>query len=321
MQIPALRQHQHPELKACARLRLGGRLRRRIGDHWARKRSQTQATGRRNGRVLCDGARWSGWRDRPRPRTIADCRGDLGRCGRCSGGGRRARYAICYCELVSFWAVDLRMARGKAHLTRSKIETRLPTGDSRQVPSGVKRRLPRLYTVPSRFENCFQVSDGRSGTGGGLAHPKVGLHGCADLSIAGSKLFGVAAAEGLGGQAGGDPSACASVAQRAFPQGLSLAEGEPRLRGFHHCSPLSPTQRRPIDVRPSSNSVRSLHQRPRPPRPRSLHCELCLLRGSLAHPAHARRSSVLFSYHCLRQRASPHEMAESASPIGIANVS
>jgi hypothetical protein len=40
------------------------------------------------------------------------------------------------------------------HLTRSKTVTRLPTGDSRHVPSGLKQRFPRLYTVPSRFENC-----------------------------------------------------------------------------------------------------------------------------------------------------------------------
>jgi hypothetical protein len=41
-----------------------------------------------------------------------------------------------------------------SHLTRSKTVTRLPTGDSRHVPSGLKQRFPRLYTVPSRFENC-----------------------------------------------------------------------------------------------------------------------------------------------------------------------
>lgn len=42
---------------------------------------------------------------------------------------------------------------GCAYFTRSKTVTRLPTGESRQVPSGVKRRLPLLYTVPSRLEN------------------------------------------------------------------------------------------------------------------------------------------------------------------------
>ena len=39
------------------------------------------------------------------------------------------------------------------YCTRSKTDTRLPTGDSRQVPSGVKSRLPLRYTVPKRFEN------------------------------------------------------------------------------------------------------------------------------------------------------------------------
>ena len=39
------------------------------------------------------------------------------------------------------------------HLIRSKTVMRLPTGDNRQVPSGVKRRFPLQYTVPSRLEN------------------------------------------------------------------------------------------------------------------------------------------------------------------------
>lgn len=37
--------------------------------------------------------------------------------------------------------------------TRSKTETRLPTGESKQVPSGVKSRFPLRYTVPKRLEN------------------------------------------------------------------------------------------------------------------------------------------------------------------------
>lgn len=41
-----------------------------------------------------------------------------------------------------------------AYFTRSKTVTRFPTGDSREFPSGVKRRLPLLYTVPRRLENC-----------------------------------------------------------------------------------------------------------------------------------------------------------------------
>ena len=41
----------------------------------------------------------------------------------------------------------------RSYLTRSKTVTRLPTGDSRHVPSGLKQRFPRLYTVPSRLEN------------------------------------------------------------------------------------------------------------------------------------------------------------------------
>ena len=36
--------------------------------------------------------------------------------------------------------------------------TRLPTGDNRQVPSGVKRRFPLQYTVPSRLENYLHLS-------------------------------------------------------------------------------------------------------------------------------------------------------------------
>lgn len=143
-QTPAHHRRLHPGWKACARLRLGDQLRRQIVDRWAQTRWRIQETGRRSGRELCDGARSLEWRGHLRRRTAAGCRGDLMRCGRCCGGGRTAKYAICCWELVSSWAVDLRALGGESHLTKSKIEMRLPTGDSRQVPSGVKRRLPRL---------------------------------------------------------------------------------------------------------------------------------------------------------------------------------
>lgn len=41
-------------------------------------------------------------------------------------------------------AVKSRFVYGGAYLTRSKTVTRLPTGDNRQVPSGVNSRLPLL---------------------------------------------------------------------------------------------------------------------------------------------------------------------------------
>lgn len=44
--------------------------------------------------------------------------------------------------------------KGVLYLVRSKTVTRLPTGDSKQVPAGSKTRLPLQYTVPRRFENC-----------------------------------------------------------------------------------------------------------------------------------------------------------------------
>lgn len=55
--------------------------------------------------------------------------------------------------------------------------TRLPTGDSRQVPSGVKRRFPLLYTVPSRLENWRMVSRGAVAFVLRHAHLEIGLHG------------------------------------------------------------------------------------------------------------------------------------------------
>ena len=41
------------------------------------------------------------------------------------------------------------------HFTRSKTDTRFPTGLSTELPSGVKRTFPCLYTVPQRFENWW----------------------------------------------------------------------------------------------------------------------------------------------------------------------
>jgi len=43
--------------------------------------------------------------------------------------------------------------RSNTHSTRLKTVTLLPTGEKRWVPSGLKRRLPRQYTVPRRLEN------------------------------------------------------------------------------------------------------------------------------------------------------------------------
>ena len=43
---------------------------------------------------------------------------------------------------------------GLAHFFRSKREILFPTGLMRQLPSRVKLRFPRRYTVPSRPENC-----------------------------------------------------------------------------------------------------------------------------------------------------------------------
>ena len=46
----------------------------------------------------------------------------------------------------------------KAHFSRSKQVTLLPTGESKHVPSGVKQRFPFRYTVPRRLENYSNVS-------------------------------------------------------------------------------------------------------------------------------------------------------------------
>ena len=45
------------------------------------------------------------------------------------------------------------------YLVKSKTDTLLPTGDSSELPSGVKMRLPCPYTVPSRFENYHDASE------------------------------------------------------------------------------------------------------------------------------------------------------------------
>jgi len=39
------------------------------------------------------------------------------------------------------------------YLIRSKIVTLLPTGENKWVPSGLNKRLPLQYTVPSKLEN------------------------------------------------------------------------------------------------------------------------------------------------------------------------
>ena len=43
--------------------------------------------------------------------------------------------------------------RSATHLTRSKTETRFPTGLRTEFPSGVNTMFPCLYTVPHRLEN------------------------------------------------------------------------------------------------------------------------------------------------------------------------
>lgn len=40
-----------------------------------------------------------------------------------------------------------------AYSIKLKTVTRLPTGENRWVPSGLNKRLPWQYTVPSKFEN------------------------------------------------------------------------------------------------------------------------------------------------------------------------
>ncbi len=61
-------------------------------------------------------------------------------------------------------------------LVRLNTETRLPTGDSNELPSGVKTRLPPPYTVPNRFENYENVRYAALITAKGNAHLKLGLH-------------------------------------------------------------------------------------------------------------------------------------------------
>jgi hypothetical protein len=58
---------------------------------------------------------------------------------------RCANGSVCDLELGRISARPLMWkSRVDTHFTRSKTVTRLPTGDSRHVPSGVKRRLPLL---------------------------------------------------------------------------------------------------------------------------------------------------------------------------------
>ena len=61
------------------------------------------------------------------------------------------------------------------YLIRSNTVTRLPTGESRQVPSGVNNRFPLLYTVPKRLENWVRVSF-KEGLKKAKTNPKFGFH-------------------------------------------------------------------------------------------------------------------------------------------------
>jgi hypothetical protein len=65
---------------------------------------------------------------------------------------RCANGKVCDEFLISFSALS-QIRERISYFTRSKTVTRLPTGDRRQVPSGLKSRFPWLYTVPRRFEN------------------------------------------------------------------------------------------------------------------------------------------------------------------------
>jgi hypothetical protein len=71
---------------------------------------------------------------------------------RCANGN------VCDVLLTSFSATSQMNGR-IPYFTRSKTVTRLPTGDRRQVPSGLKSRFPWLYTVPRRFENWIDISN------------------------------------------------------------------------------------------------------------------------------------------------------------------
>ena len=68
---------------------------------------------------------------------------------RCAAG---RVYDLLLVEIQPFWSPGDQRAK-KPYLTRSNTDTRLPTGESRDRPSGVKSRLPLEYTVPSKFEN------------------------------------------------------------------------------------------------------------------------------------------------------------------------
>jgi hypothetical protein len=58
---------------------------------------------------------------------------------------RWAKGSVYDLELLA-WLIyySLTMPKNKTHLTRSNMETRLPTGERRHVPSGVKSRFPLL---------------------------------------------------------------------------------------------------------------------------------------------------------------------------------
>lgn len=88
-----------------------------------------------------------------RPHSLIHLRLGSERSLRCSFGFRTPRYSMCC------WNSSIRILTGMidiipTHLTRSKTDTRFPTGLSREFPSGVNSIFPCLYTVPQIFENC-----------------------------------------------------------------------------------------------------------------------------------------------------------------------
>ena len=63
---------------------------------------------------------------------------------------------LCFCTKISTFS--LTSSIDVTNLVKLKTDTLLPTGDSSELPSGVKTRLPCPYTVPRRFENCGTVN-------------------------------------------------------------------------------------------------------------------------------------------------------------------
>lgn len=72
------------------------------------------------------------------------------------GKGKSIRFvteSVCLSGYILVWNLGDRAT----YLIRSNTVMRLPTGESRQVPSGVNRMFPLQKTVPSRLENCCQA--------------------------------------------------------------------------------------------------------------------------------------------------------------------